>query len=291
MYLGMKIRTPILVSFFLSMACVQADEIRLLASDLISHFISQPLRTLAETADLDLKINSSGSLPAIDRMRANETDLSIIAIPEGSETPEGFSTYPFAYDAAVIAVNSGNPLDEISMTRLGGIYGTNEEYNFNTWGQLGLSGWASRNIKPLAGPAEDSISLEIFRHGVLAGGPMKPSVGMLRDNEIEEALAGNITTIGILSQLPKNKNLKVLMLSRAEGSPAYGPSLENIHVGDYPLRLSFLVIFNPRDTDKVKPVLRMLLSEEVAAALNTNMLFSLPDSVRNQLLIDLNFQQ
>ena len=44
-------------------------------------------------------------------------------------------------------VNDSNPIDEISVARLGGIFGSNEELNLNTWGEFGLSGWGSRNIK------------------------------------------------------------------------------------------------------------------------------------------------
>lgn len=289
----MNVRISILCCFLLGLSAAQADEIRMAASDLLAKFITPQLKAFADTNEIDFKIDSIGSLPALDRLRSDELDLAIIAVPEGEDVPrEEFTIYPFAYDAAVIAVNNSNPIDDISLPRLGGIFGTNEELNFNTWGELGLSGWASRNIKPLAGPSEGSISLELFRYTVFSGGALKPSVAVLRDTEIEEAIAGNISSIGVLSALPKNQNLKVLMVSESdnEDSPAFGPTLENIHLGDYPLRLSFFVVFNPRDEEKLKKVLRTLLSDEMAAALNTNNLFSLPETVRNQLLIDLNFQ-
>lgn len=290
----MKFCSIICLSLSLCVTASQADEIRIAASDLLADFISKPLGTFAQENDLALKIDAIGSLPALDRLRSDEIDLAIIAFPEGSEIPrEEFSVYPFAYDAAVVAVNASNPIDEISLPRLGGIFGTNEELNFNTWGELGLSGWGSRNIKPLAGPAEDSISLELFRFTVFSGGAMKPSVSVVRSNEIEEALAGNISSIGILSSLPKSNMLKVLMLSDSDNpeSPAFGPTEDNIHLGDYPIRLAFYIAYNSRDEAKVKPVLRSLLSEEVANALTANNLFALPDIVRTQLLIDLNFKE
>ena len=285
-----RISTYLISLFVLSSA--YADEIRLAASDLLAEFIKPPLQAFAAENAIDLKISAIGSLPAIDRLRSDEIDLAIIAVPEGAPVPrDDFSVYPFAYDAAVIAVNSSNPINEISIPRLGGIFGSNEEFNFNTWGELGLSGWGSRNIKPLAGPAEDSISLELFRYTVFKGGAMRPSVAVIRDYEIEAALAGNIASIGVLSSLPKNKNLKVLMVSEGRDNPAFGPTAENIHLGDYPIRLSFYIVYNPRDEAKIKPVLRTLLGEAVAAALNKNNLFALPDTVRSQLLIDLNFQE
>jgi len=290
----MNPRINILLFSLLCATASYADEIRMAASDLLAEFIAPTLTAYAKENNIDLKLEGIGSLPAMDRLRSDEIDLAIVAIPEGDEAPrDEFDVYPFAYDAAVVAVNNRNPMDEISIPRLGGIFGSNEEFNFNTWGELGLSGWGTRNIKPLAGPAEESISLELFRYSVFAGGAMKPSVSVVRDNEIQEMLAGNITAIGVLSYLPENKNLKVLMISDGAGpnSTAYGPTAENIQRGDYPIRLAFYIVYNPRDEAKIKPVLRALFDEEIAKVLNQNNLFALPDTVRSQLLVDLNFQE
>lgn len=287
----MNSRISIFLLSLLSINVACADEIRMAASDLLADFISPALKAYAEEYDLDLTVDDIGSLPAMDRLRSDEIDLAIVAFPESSEVPrEEFNVYPLAYDSAVIAVNNRNPVNEISIPRLGGIFGSNEEFNFNTWGELGLSGWRTRNIKPFAGPAEESISLELFRHSVLSGRAMKSSVAVLRDSEIEDAVARNIASIGILSALPKNKDLKVLMLSDGPDSPAYGPTAENIHLGDYPIRLAFYIAYKPRDEEKIRPVLRALLGEEIATVLNKNNLFALPDTVRSRLLIDLNFR-
>lgn len=273
----------------LSIHAVHGEEIRMAASDLLAGFITPALEAYAGENELDLTIDSIGSLPAMERLRADEIDLAIVAFPEGETVPrDEFNLYPFAYDSAIIVVNERNPISEISIPRLGGIFGSNEEFNFNTWGELGLSGWGSRKIRPLAGPAEKSISLELFRYSVLSGGALKPTAAILRDSEIEEAIANNISSIGVLSSLPKNKNLKVLLLSENEESTAYGPSAEIIHIGDYPIRLAFYIVYNPRDEEKIRSVLRALLGQEIADALNKNNLFALPETVRNRLLIDLN---
>lgn len=281
---------PFLFTAF-SFHAVHAVEIRMAASDLLAEFITPQLKLFAEESDLDLNIDAIGSLPAMERLRSDEIDLAIIAFPEGSEVPrQEFSLYPFAYASAVVVVNSGNPVNEISLPRLGGIFGSSEEFSFSTWGELGLSGWRTRNIKPLAGPSEESISLELFRHAVLSGRTMKPSVAILRDSEIEGAIASNIASIAILSALPKDRNLKQLMLSEGPDSTAYGPTPENIHVGDYPIRLSFYLVYNSRDEDKLRPLVRALLGEQIAGVLDKNHLFPLPVTVRNQFLVDLNFR-
>lgn len=287
----MNPRITLFLFSLLSIHAAHAEEIRMAASDLLADFITPPLKVYAEENELDLAIDSIGSLPAMERLRSDEVDLAIVAFPEGEEIPrEEFKFYSFAYDSAIIVVNNRNPVNEISIPRLGGIFGSNEEFNFSTWGELGLSGWRSRNIRPFAGPAEESISLELFSYSVLSSRAMKSSVAILRDSEIEEAIASNIASIGVLSALPKNENLKVLMLSEGPGSTAYGPSAEIIHIGDYPIRLAFYIAYNPRDEEKIRPVLRALLGEKIATTLNKNKLFALPDTVRSRLLIDLDFR-
>jgi len=274
------------------LAPAQADEIRIAASDLLSDYIEAPLKAYGESHDVDFDIDGIGSLPALDRLRSDEIDLAIIAVPEGDLVPrDEFSIYPFAYDAAVIVVNDSNPIDEISLARLGGVFGTSEEFNFNTWGDLGLSGWGSRNIKPLAGTSEDSIALELFKYSVFkGGGVMKSGVAMVKDSEIEDLLRSDAASIAILSRMPKDSRIKVLMVSAGSDAPAFGPSDDNVHYGDYPIRLAFYIAYNPRDEAKLREVVRLLLEDEVATSLRENDLLALPDTVRRKLLIDLDLE-
>ena len=275
---------PVLVS-------LEAEEIRIAVSDLLADTIEGPLEAFGEGNDLTFTIDSIGSLPALDRLRSDEIDLAIIAVPDGDEVPrQEFSVYPFVYDVVVIAVNESNPIDEISLPYLGGVFGSNEEYNFNTWGDMNLSGWGNRNIKPLAGTREGGIGLELFRYRVFKGGVMKPNVSMVRDSEIEDLLRSDAASIGILSNLSEKSQVKVLMVSKEEGAPAFGPSEDNVHYGDYPISLAFYIVYNERDKLKLRPVVRELLNDDVAASLRQNDLVPLPDTVRRKLLIDLDLQ-
>ena len=224
------------------MVTAQAEEIRIAASDLLADYIKAPIEAYAAENDSTFVVDSIGSLPALDRLRSDEIDLAIIAVPEGDEVPrDEFSVYPFAYAVAVIVVNDSNPIDEISVARLGGIFGSNEELNLNTWGELGLSGMGSRNIKALAGTSDESIALELFKYSILKGGVMKPSVSMVKDTEVEDLLRSDAASIAILSRMPENENIKVLMISSESNTyaPAFGPTDDNVHYGDYPIRLAF----------------------------------------------------
>ena len=274
-------------------ATAQAEEIRIAVSDLLADYILAPLKVYGAENDTTFVVDSIGSLPALDRLRSDEIDLAIVAVPEGDEVPrDEFNIYPFAYDVAVIVVNDSNPIDEISVAQLGGIFGSNEELNLNTWGELGLSGRGSRNIKALAGISDESIALELFKHSIFKGGGMKPSVSMVKDTEIEDLIGSDAASIAILSSMPENSNIKVLMVSSGGDTyaPAFGPTDDNVHYGDYPIRLPFYILYNARDDVKVRSTIRELLDDEVATNLRANDFIALPDTLRRKFLIDLDLE-
>ena len=271
---------------------LSADEVRIAASDLLAEYIKAPLTAHAEVSGVDYRIESIGSLPAMEGLKAGEVDLAIVAVPEADTfSREQFRVYPFAYDVAVIAVNESNPIHEISLESLGGIFGSKEEFNYNSWGDLGLSGWRSRSIKPIAGQVPDSVSLELFKYTVFRGGAMKSSVDVVKDSEVEGILASDAASIAILSHIPKKKEVKALMVASSKGAPAFGPTEDNVHFGDYPIRLPFYIVFNIADEDKIQQVVRVLLDEPVAKVLNENYLVALPETVRRQLTIDLEMSE
>ena len=274
-------------------ATAQAEEIRIAVSDLLADYILAPLKVYGAENDTTFVVESIGSLPALDRLRSAEIDLAIVAVPEGDEVPrDEFNYYPFAYDVAVIVVNDSNPIDEISVAQLGGIFGSNEELNLNTWGELGLSGWGSRNIKALAGTNDKSIALELFKHSIFKGGGLKPNVSMVKDTEIEDLISSDAASIAILSRMPENSNIKVLMVSSGDDTyaPAFGPTDYNVHYGDYPIRLTFYIMYNMRDDLKLRSTIRELLNDEVATSLRANDFIALPDTLRRKFLIDLDLE-
>lgn len=265
-----------------------AEEIRIAASDLLADFIDEPLQAYGAQHSIECVLNRIGSLPAMDDLRANAVDLAIIAVPENAAVPsDEFRTYPFAYDAAVIAVNQNNPINEISVSSLGALFGSDEEFDYSSWGDLGLSGWHARSIKLLVGKTDQSISLELFKFSVLAGRPLKSSVAAVKDAEVEHLLISDSASIAILQGLPHSQKIKVLMVSADADSPAFGPTDQNIHYGDYPIRLAFYIVYHPDADERVRELLRTLWSDEMADALRTNDLFPLPDAVRRHLTTNL----
>ena len=280
-----------LLLFILAAAVVtpaSAREFRIAVSDLLADFITEPLQASGEEQSIEFRVDNIGSLPALERLRSDEIDLAIIAVPEDTVAPrDEFRVFPFAYDVAVIAVNQSNPINEISLASLGAIFGADEESNYTTWGDLGLSGWGSRSIKTLAGQNDKSISLELFKYSVLRGGQMKTTVASVKDSELEGSLLSDAASIAILPSAPKSKKVKALMISSEADGPAFSPTEDNVHYGDYPIRLAFYVVYKARDEARAQKVLRVLLNDDLAAALRSNNLVALPDTVRRKLTMDL----
>jgi ABC-type phosphate transport system substrate-binding protein len=279
------------LTLFASVTCLQlshAQKVCLAVSDLIADFVRPEVMALAERTDVEVSYESIGSLPAIERLRAGSVDFAIMAFPEGSDVPrDEFSVFPFAYDATIIAVNKNNPLDEISLGRLAGVFGESEESNFTTWGDLGLSGWGSRKLKLLSGHEVDSIALELFKFSVLFEGALKSSVDNVQPTEAIDLLAKDPAAVAILSRVPTESDAKILLLSSDDSSPAYGPTNDNIHFGDYPIRLPFYIVFSKYSEQAYGPFLRVLWGDELANDLVAGGIFALPDTVRRKLLVDL----
>ncbi len=287
----MNLFKTLLPIYILCFATLQAEEFRIAVSDLIASSIQAPLEAHADQNEFTLVIESIGSLPALDKLRSDEVDLAIVALPDDNRSPRGeFIVSPFAYDASMVVVKQSNPIQEISMKELGGIFGSRQELSVNTWGDLGFSGLGSRNIYPCLGISENSITLELFRHYVLNGTSLNSNVSIEQVDNVEDLIISNGSAIALMPRLPKKSGLKTLMISRDDDSPAFGPTSNNVHHGDYPIRLPFCIAYNQRDKSKLVSLIRYLIEDEMASYLESNGLFSLSNNVRRNLVMELELE-
>ena len=282
---------PLALLAFVLPLIAQAESVRVVASDLLSPYLEAPLKAFDAMDGLDLKVEGMGSIPALDQIRDGDADLAIIAIPGDDAMPAGeLKLYPFAFDASILAVSAMNPLNEISVEFLGGIFGSEEKNNFGRWGELGIPGWGNRNIKPVVATADESIAFELFKFHSIESGALRSSVAFVSEDEVEEMILSDAATICVLSRVPNSAGVKLLMVADSEGGPAYAPTEDNIYYGDYPIRLPFYIAFEPAKEELVRPLVRALLSQDVSDALKQAELFPLPDSIRENLLVDLDLE-
>lgn len=266
---------------------------RIGGSDLLEPVLRGPLEAWADqqtARSVDLAF--PGSLPALEALRAEERDLCIIAVPDSGNPPAPpYRTLPFAYRIVLFAVNEENPLREISLPRLAGVFGRDEANDFNRWGDLGLRAWETRSIKPVAGGGFQALPRALFMERTLTRKAFKPSVNFLgSSDQIEAFLLTDSTALGLLAAPPASAGLRTLALARDGDSPAYGPTEDNVHFSDYPIRLPFLIVFSEEQERDLRPLLRFLLSTPVAEALREAGFYPIPDGARQRLALEVDLQ-
>ncbi|MEC8404590.1 MAG: substrate-binding domain-containing protein [Verrucomicrobiota bacterium] len=270
------------------MCSTNANEVRIAVSDLIAGTLTDTLMLHAEENNLQYKIDSIGSLPALDKLNAGEVDMALIAIPSSSiKLSSNYQLYPLAYSTSIVAVNVNNPLDEISINRLSGTFGSHEELSLSTWSEIGLSGWGNRGIKPIVGQLDGSISLELFKHIAFEGSKLRSTVNLLKNNAALSIISNDVAAIAILPMNPEDKYIKVLSVAKDQDSPAFEPSDDNIHFGDYPFRLSFYIVLLKSEVPNLAYIVEALLSDSVAEVLSASHFVPIPYNVRQQLQMDL----
>lgn len=272
----------------LSAQGLTAADVRLTISDLVADAVLPVLREAAQAEGISLDMRSLGSLPAITEMRNEEIDLAVLAHPlSAGELDSSLVVVPLAYELVFVVAHSRNPINDLNLRQLAGIFGSGEELNLTQWIELGVTDLAGRSINPAVLSDPSSMTMELFRNSSLAGRQFRSTVNMLPHNTFEPFLAGDPSTIGLSSRAPGDSRLKVVSVAQRQGAPAFRPNAENAFFEDYPLRLPFVIVFPERARDRVMPIVSILLDDAVAAALESIHKVALPDGARQGVLSDL----
>ncbi|WP_309384864.1 PstS family phosphate ABC transporter substrate-binding protein [Cerasicoccus frondis] len=258
-------------------------------SDLLAPAVKPVVEGYAEHNDVNIQMEFIGSVPGKEDLKAGKADLAILAAPNDSHLPSGnFKVLPVAYEVAYIVVEKLNPLTEISVEQLGGIFGNSSVQKFDRWGELNLQGpMAQRSILPLALYNDGTVVLELFKYEVLDSGSLKPNVNRVNSNlQLMEMIASDSGAIGISNQVLLKEKVRPLAVS-GDDEFAFGPTPENVHYGEYPLRLSYYIVFPREKQTELKPLIRALLGEDMAERLEHEGFVPLPENVRKRMLVEL----
>jgi len=270
-----------------------ADAIRLTGSDLLDEALRPNLVEFAKQNELALAFDLRGSRLGLEALQAGKADLGLLvfAAQDPKPGPE-FSSVVFGYLTSVVVVPADLSLTQISFPQLAGIFGANELNNYKRWSEVGaLGGWAPRTISAMALRRSAGLSLDLFRYNVLQKPELKPTVALLDTaDEVYARLTGEEGGIALLPAAPQpGSKLKVLLVSKGTraGDVAYPPTSENLHTGDYPLRLPVHLVFRKGEAARIGRVARHLLADETIPALQAAGVVPLPVQARNQLVFDL----
>lgn len=217
---------------------------------------------------------------------------SVVTVATGSLNVYGWSP------AGMIVVNDANPLTEMSMKQLDGVFGSaryggykasvwHTEYPYSrgpeddirTWGQLGLKGkWTNRRIE-VCGQNLRAGAMRAFSDQVL-GGSMQ-YVGGLRtftnylttdgrlyswSQQVRQYVLHHPYAICYASPMTWAPGMKVLALQPRSGGAYVPRTLETVHANTYPLTHHVHFVFDhvpgrPIDP-RITEFLRFVLSQE-----------------------------
>jgi phosphate transport system substrate-binding protein len=154
-----------------------------------------------------------------------------------------------------IFVHRDNPLEEISIPQLDGVFGAERtggwqgmewvtsvargaEGNLRRWGQLGLRGpWADREIIPYGPPSVAPGGVSFFQTRVMGGADTwNPRLQEYPDrNDMLDRLRADAGGIAYAGVAYPAAGLKLLAVAPAAGQPAVRPSGESVRELRYPL--------------------------------------------------------
>ena len=267
------------------------DGIRLAGSDLARPALEPLVAGFNRGAPQPLVLGLAGSRNGLADLRAGKVDLALLAFGPGEHAAtDGLRVVPLAYQVAVFGVSEANPFRQASLTQLAALFGSKDPANFRQWGQVVKeNSWAGKTVALHAVANPTSLALDLFRYTALRAPQLKAAVTLHASAATALArLRWDETSLALLPGRPAEAaGIHLLLVSRREDDVAFGPTPENIHAGDYPLRLPFSVAFRPERTAELLPVLRFLFGDTVAAGLATADFVPVPENARRQALREL----
>ena len=269
---------------------LSASSLSLSGSDILAPIIEKSVIDIAKKSGYEVKTNMKGTYLAIPDLLAGKTDIAIIANPRTKKLPEELIALPFAYQAAVVVVNSVNPIEEISTRQLIDIYSANTKQRSENWTQVGVDDVSLRNIVAVCTSFSDNLVVELFKFEALGGTNLGSWVNMLsKKSDVLSLIKTNNASIGIVGKADAGDMLKVLPVSKSDGSKAYAykPDSESIFNGDYPLTLPFYIVFKKENIVKIKPLLKILLDDKIATLLDNSDFYSAPKNSRKKSIFEL----
>ncbi len=270
-----------------------AEKIKLVGSDLIEPCISDTLKSISKKNNVDVEINMTGTYSAYDDLKSGKADIAIVALPRSQKLPEGLTAIPFAYQAAIIIVNTANPIEEITTKQLADIYSIATNSRTETWQQLGIKNIGLKNIMPITTSLSDNVVVELFKYTAIDGMNIGQWVNIAENKRaIYNLIKANNAAIAVIGKPDKSDTSLVKVISVAkttEGQKNYAfkPDRENIANGDYALSLPFYIVFNKNNEKKIKALAKILLSDDIANKIDNTDFFSATKNSRKKSIFDL----
>ncbi len=281
-------------AFAIATSTALAEKINLSGSDLIKPYIADTLQSTSKKNDIQLNIKMEGTYSAYDDLKSGKADIAIVALPRSQKLPEGLVAIPFAYQAAIIIVNSVNPIEEITTKQLYDIYSISTKTRSETWEQVGVKNIGLRNVMAITTSLADNVVVELFKYTAINGMNIGQWVHIAENKAaIYNLIKANNSAIAVIGKPSKSDTNLVKVLSVAKTDEhgqktyAFKPDKDNIANGDYALSLPFYIVFEKNNVNKVKNFTKILLSDDIANKIDSSDFFSAPKNSRKKSIFDL----
>jgi phosphate transport system substrate-binding protein len=201
---------------------------------------------------------SSGTVDIANCSRRFEPEEIAQAKKNTGKAPREFMV---GFDALAIYVNKNNPLDEITIDQLAGIYA--EGGKLTKWSQLGVKPPNGQDEIICVGRQSNSGTYFYFREAVLGKGRdfKLGSRDMQGSKDVVELVANTASAIGYSGMGYNTPAVKQLRVSKGAGQPSYAPSVESTLNHTYPIARPLFMYTLGEPTGAVKKYLDWVNSE------------------------------
>lgn len=266
-------------------ASVSATPFRLVGSDLLGAGFVSALKDFAAENRIELEVDLSGSYRGRRDLEAGQAEIALLSASPGDEAlPVEYSREPLAYYVTFLWVPRALSLPQLSYAQIAEIFSNKTAGSRSRWRDYGAQGegnlrWAmpGRSEKP------PGLALALLEHKL--GRSITGEFDSIEPNAAPQDGAEGIL-IKALPPLPDD-NWEAVAVALSQTGRAYLPTTDNVLRGDYPLNWPLRLVFRRTEVESLYPLLRFLLSDEIARELRKAGMMPLPETVRGERIFSL----
>lgn len=256
-------------------------------TDLFNEDIITAIEDSLAVGESETNLQFKGTMAAVKALQAGSAQAAFLAVADSSlEWPSSYRRYPVGSQVVVFAVHSDNPVSQVTLDQLNGIFSSNGALlNWSTLTDDPF--WLDKKISPYKADSDQLLSEELFSSRVLNYEDLKQTVRTLLPDPdtIAATLSDDQGSIVLLDGLNFVGPMRSLAVAASDSARAALPTLDNIFFGDYPLRLPFELIVTPDlPTETLKLILESLYSDSMTAILSANGFQPIPDPEKASIL-------
>lgn len=274
---------------------LHAETLKYAGSDFLVGTAETVLKKELEKSDAKIELEGEllGSKVALDQLRRGEIDFAMVMVADTDAIPEfkdkTWRANAIGYQVSYLVVPQSNPVEELSLFQLRGIFANFSESPLESWNEVSDKVTGTPKIQTILSTANDNAGGVTFQSLVFPRAGFNKNIRKIKtDDDAIRAVLNTNNAIALTASPPLGQpSLKTLAISPAnkkgEKGTAYSPVPANIYNRDYPLSVQFLLVYPAKKREKLVPVLQTVLSEPFAKALEKAALMPIPKNIREML--------